>query len=86
MATILLSYDLANKHSEVKNEMLSKPGYTDKWFDTTNKNHQLPNTTLFYTGLQTELQVWEDLKSVCIKHGATLERGIAAVCSTWCGF
>jgi hypothetical protein len=47
--SILISYDVSDKHTEVKSEML-RIGFRDFWFDDKNQKNILPNTTLLGEG------------------------------------
>lgn len=46
---ILITYDVSDKHTEVKTELLQM-GFRNFWFDDKNQKNILPNTTLFGEG------------------------------------
>lgn len=47
--SILITYDISSKHTEVKAELL-KMGFEDFWFDDKKQKNFLPNTTLLGEG------------------------------------
>lgn len=70
----LLTYDVQNKHSELKNAM-TQMGYTDGFYSN-GKWIQLPNTTLRHE-FKSPADAREELKATCIRLGANLERCFA---------
>ncbi|WP_146106870.1 hypothetical protein [Polaribacter porphyrae] len=75
VGNILLSYDIKNKHNDVK-EGLQELGYLDHFnFKGETKIYYLPNTTLWHSKKSSN-QAMSDLKSVCRNCNVTLEKGI----------
>lgn len=79
MATII-TYDLANKHTEVKEAMYGL-GYSYR-FAHEGQWIILPNTTLYHAS-KDPVTVRDELKAVCIRLGATFERSFATEASVW---
>jgi len=89
---ILLTYDVSNRQTEVKNAMKAK-GYHDTIKRTTeDKNHTLPNTTLWKKGeeLRTKM-VLSDLEkivqelnnNVLLSNKIKLEKAMAVEFTNW---
>lgn len=99
MIKILLTYDIDNRHGEVKDTMIAQKNYTKVIAGTASKNTNLPNTTLYKTFnpknitpqeaaslAREELKsVIEDLNKDKTKVKITLERAIAVSFDVWAG-
>ncbi|HVI44513.1 MAG TPA: hypothetical protein VM802_06575 [Chitinophaga sp.] len=71
--SVLLTYDLKEKHEAVKNNMIGL-GYSAEVIDrATNKKIYLPNTALFHEK-KTPQEAINDLKTICLNVG--LQQGI----------
>lgn len=90
MAQVLLTYDVSQRHSEVK-AALRKKSFYDYWTDNDVKYH-LPNTTMWKKGdTITELTVLNDMKAVIadLNRGEPsnrtiiLERCVSVVFASW---
>jgi hypothetical protein len=80
---VLLSYDLRNRHNEVKANM-SKRGYYA--LITLGQNpYRLPNTTLYKNNVSTD-QALIDLREACLQEGATLEKAVAVIGAQWAAY
>lgn len=84
LGTVLISYDLANGHTLVKQSMLSK-GYYDGWQDDLTGSHKLPNTTLWKPNTSTD-QALSDLRSACSEAAVGFsQRAVAVLATNWVG-
>ncbi len=79
MATII-TYDLANKHTEVKEAMYAL-GYANRFYYET-KYIYLPNTTLYHE-IKTAATSRDELMAVCARLNANLERCVATRFVDW---
>lgn len=82
MATII-TYDLANKHTEVKEAMYGL-GYSYR-FAHEGKWIVLPNTTLYHA-TKTPATARDELRAICSRMGATLERAFATEMHNWASY
>lgn len=76
--SILISYDISEKHKDMKKE-LKALGYFDGW-----KDCNLPNTTLWKKEGTVD-QANQDMQSTAKKIGVRLERAVAVSFSQWAG-
>lgn len=82
MATII-TYDLANKHTEVKEAMYGL-GYSFR-FAHDGKWIVLPNTTLYHP-TKTPVTARDEIMAVCKRLGATFERAFATEANNWASY
>lgn len=84
IGNVLLSYDVASGHTQVKSAM-KELGYMETWRETsTSPVYQLPNTTLWHNQKSTN-QAIADIKTVCAKLNVTLEKAVAVRASEFVG-
>lgn len=82
MASII-TYDIVNKHTEVKEAMYTL-GYDNKfWYD--NKWVYLPNTTLYHP-TKTPTTGRDELRQVCFRLSVTLEKCFATDINNWAAY
>ncbi|WP_410007063.1 hypothetical protein [Aequorivita nionensis] len=81
---VLISYDINRAHNEVKTALLSL-GYFDNFkYTNESKIYYLPNTTLWHDKKSSD-QAMSDLKIICARLGATLEKAIAVNATEFVG-
>ena len=81
---VLISYDIKRAHSEVKTALLSL-GYFDNFKYTNESNsYDLPNTTLWHDKKSSD-HAMSDLKNICARLGATLQKAIAVNATEFVG-
>ena len=80
---IIITYDIPEKHRELKNAMFQL-GYSDSTKDDDNRTIYLPNTTLYHSS-KTALEAREDALAQCNKLGVDLERCISTNWDGWAG-
>lgn len=73
--TVLLSYDVSGRHTEVKEAMIRR-GYSGVW--NINGNFvPLPNTTLWKDSVMSLQMALDDIAAVAVAFGVRLERAVA---------
>lgn len=77
---IIITYDVPNKHNDVKTEMFNL-GYKDKFSDGTAYVY-LPNTTLYHAS-KTPAIARDEMKAVCLRLNVKLERCISTSMGNW---
>lgn len=77
LGTVLISYDISNMHTEVKNQLLEM-GYKDEWAINRGKLHQMPNTTLWKSNTCTN-HAKSEFTEVCRIKGAEILNFVAVL-------
>lgn len=84
LGNVLISYDVENNHTQVKNKMLEL-GYKSSWRPFgSDKTYQLPNTTLWHKETTSDKAI-TDLKNVCNELQTKLEKAVAVKASEFVG-
>lgn len=83
LGAILISYDINKYHTDVKDEMINL-GYRTSWNYTSKPTYYLPNTTLWHSNKSSN-QAIADLKNICTRLGATLEKAVAVNATEFVG-
>lgn len=85
VGNVLISYDIEKAHNEVK-KALELLGYSDRFKNIGDpKVYPLPNTTLWHSNKNSN-QAMADLKNICTRLGATLEKAVAVKATEFVGF
>lgn len=82
VGNLLISYDVSDKNQEVKAALLALNYYD--YFTQNNKNHKLPNTTLFHQAKSSD-QAMADMKKVCVDLKVTLEKAVSVKATEFVG-
>jgi hypothetical protein len=80
---VIISYDINSYHTDVKNAMINI-GYRTVWNYTGEPIYHLPNTTLLHQSKSSD-QAMSDLKNICARLGATLEKAVAVKATEFVG-
>ena len=83
VGVIVISYDVNRLHTEVK-ERMRELGYFDSWYYDGQKEHQMPNTTLWHKHKSSDAAI-RDLKNVGLQLNVTLEKGVAVLAQEFAG-
>ncbi len=83
IGTILISYDINKYHTDVKDAMINL-GYRTSWNYVSHPTHYLPNTTLWHSNKSSN-QAMVDLKNICVRLGAMLEKAVSVRATEFVG-
>ncbi|MBE9603144.1 hypothetical protein [Pedobacter sp. MC2016-24] len=83
IGNVLISYDVNKSHAQVK-AGLEALSYYDYFVNTGESKKEMPNTTLWHQQKSTD-QAINDLKTVCNRVGALLEKAVAVKASEFVG-
>ncbi|MEX2484777.1 MAG: hypothetical protein WED10_09460 [Brumimicrobium sp.] len=89
---VLITYDINNRHSDVKSELESK-GFSDSWLDKNKNTYYLPNTTLWHDNINSTIEAnrvfHETIESLNVGKSPDeiikVERFIAIPATPWSG-
>lgn len=77
----IITYDVKEKQTEVKEKMISK-GYMTSWTNEKGTKYYLPNTTIWKKDITTDIAL-ADLQAVCTELKVKLLRAVATKASPW---
>lgn len=82
MSSILITFEVTEKQSELRNSLM-KLGYLDRWFFN-NKTYLLPVSTLWKTDTTPEKSI-NEIRKITQELNIKLEHAIAVPSSPWAG-
>lgn len=83
IGVVVVSYDVDQKHTTVKEEMLEL-GYYDNWNYGEGPIYQMPNTTLWHKSKSSNAAI-RDIENICYKLGVTLDKAVAVLAKDFAG-